>query len=97
MSSTAEFIEVIKSEVSEDVFTRIWSKAEPLIEKRLFNNSFNLKGAAKYVGASEDFMRILCRKKRIRFYKVGNEYRLRQSVLDDWMHAQEQDNYCETE
>jgi excisionase family DNA binding protein len=95
VSTTAEFIEVLKSEVSEDVFTRIWSKAEPLIEKRLYNNSFNLKGAAKYVGASEDFMRSLCRQKKIRFYKVGNEYRLRQSILDEWMIVQEYDNYNE--
>lgn len=90
--TTSDLVEAIKSEVSEDVFARIWDKAEPLILKRLHNNSFNLRGAAKYVGASEEHMRSLCRKRLIRFYKVGNEYRLRQTVLDEWMQSQEREN-----
>ncbi len=92
MSATSEFIEVLKTEVSEDVFERIWEKAQPLIEKRLYNNSFNLKAAAKYIGSSEEHIRGLCRKRKIHFYKIGNEYRLRQTVLDEWMINQERIN-----
>lgn len=92
MSSTAEFIEVLKSEVSEDVFDRIMDKVQPLINKRLYNNSFNLKAAAKYIGCSEYHIRTLCRQKKIRHYMIGVEFRIRQHVLDEWMEQQERNN-----
>lgn len=97
MSATSKFIEILKTEVSEEVLERVLNKLEPLINKRLYNNSFNLKEAAKYVGSSESHMRTLCRQKKIKHYMIGNEYRIRQYVLDKWMEQQESDNCLESE
>lgn len=95
INSTTDFIEAIKTEVSEEVFYRIYEKIEPMIVQRLRNNSFDLKQAAEYIGSSESMVRTYCRQRKIKFYKIGNQYRIRQIVLDEWMSKQEEASLLE--
>ncbi|MEK4512893.1 helix-turn-helix domain-containing protein [Paenibacillus sp. FSL K6-2524] len=90
--STTDFIAALKSEVAEDVFAQVWEKAEPLIKLHLTNNSFGIEEAAAYIGCSGRMLRELAKKGSIRYYKIGNEYRFRQRVLDEWMERQESSN-----
>lgn len=87
--STYEFIEALKVEVSEDVFVRLMDKLEPLIDQKLRNNAFSSEQAAAYLNCSPRKLQEMCRRKEIRFFKIGVDYRFRQSVLDEWIAEQE--------
>lgn len=88
--STLDFIDTLKAEVSEDVFQRLLDKLEPLIIQRLNHNSFNTQEAAAYLKCSDRMLQIMCKRGEIKFYKIGTDYRFRQTALDEWITAQEQ-------
>lgn len=83
--STLDFIEALKTEVSEDVFGRLLQKLEPLIQQKLKHNAFSTPEAALYIGCSERTLQLMCKRGEIRFYKIGTDYRFRQSILDEWI------------
>lgn len=87
--STSDFIETLKSEVSEDVFSRLWDRLEPLVKQKLNHNAFSTREAAIYIGCSERKLMRMCKTGEIKFYKIGVDYRFRQTVLDEWMAEQE--------
>lgn len=89
--STADFIEALKAEVSEDVFQRLMERFEPEIKQKLFHNVFGIKEAAAYLGCGVRTLQMMCKRKEIKFYRIGTEYRFRQSTLDEWMKEQEQE------
>lgn len=87
--STLDFIETLKAEVSEDVFVRLMDKLEPIIQQKLQHNAFSTQEAAAYLKCSDRMLQQMCRERKIRFYKVGIDYRFRQTVLDEWIAEQE--------
>ncbi|WP_025690914.1 helix-turn-helix domain-containing protein [Paenibacillus zanthoxyli] len=87
--STLDFIETLKSEVSEDVFVRLMDKLEPLIQQKLHHNAFSTQDAAAYLGCSDRMLQLMCKRGEIKFYKIGTDYRFRQKVLDEWIAEQE--------
>lgn len=91
--STLDFIEVLKAEVSEDVFSRLMEKLEPLIQQRIHNNSFGTKEAAAYIGCSPRQLQEMCKKGIIKHYRIGVDYKFRQVLLDEWIRKQEERNY----
>lgn len=95
--STLDFIEVLKAEVSEDVFSRLMEKLEPLIQQRIHNNSFSTKEAAAYIGCSTRQLQEMCKKGIIKHYRIGVDYKFRQIVLDEWVKRQEERNYIARE
>ncbi|MGF6358041.1 excisionase family DNA binding protein [Paenibacillus sp. 4624] len=88
--STSDFIESLKAEVSEDVFQRLMDKFEPLIVQRLKHNSFTTQEAASYLNCSDRMLQLMCKRGEIKFYKIGTDYRFRQTALDEWITTQEQ-------
>jgi excisionase family DNA binding protein len=87
--STLDFIETLKTEVSEDVFVRLMEQLEPLIQQKLRHNAFGTQEAAAYIGCSDRMLQLMCKRREIKFYKIGTDYRFRQSVLDEWIAEQE--------
>jgi excisionase family DNA binding protein len=53
----------------------------------------DVKAAAPYIGASEFKLRDMVRLKQIPHYHIGNRILFRKASLDEWITAQETQNY----
>lgn len=87
--ASTNFIESFCKEITVYLKQQIMDELEPEIAKSLYSSVFGIQEASSYLGCSGRMLRQLCKKGDIRYYKIGNEYRFRQVVLDEWIEDQE--------
>lgn len=79
---TLDFIESLRADVKSELKAEILAELKPEIERLLYNNVFDLKGAALYRKVSESTIRRMVHAGEIPYFMQREQYFFRQIDLD---------------
>lgn len=80
--TTGDFIEALRRDVIAQIREEVLAELKPLIEQRVYGNTFDLKEAARYRGVSESTMRRMVEGREIPFFRQRGQLFFRQTDLD---------------
>lgn len=80
--TTPEFIEALRSDIASGLKQQILAELQPVIERRLYANIFDLQEACRYLKVSESTLRRMVRKGEVLYFRQRNQLYFRQIDLD---------------
>lgn len=89
MPSTTEFIEVLRSEIKQELRDEIMAELKPTIEQLLYANVFDFAEACRYLKVSDSTLRRMVKNGEIPFIRNRTLIHFRQISLDKWLEGNE--------
>jgi excisionase family DNA binding protein len=91
-TNTNDFITALRSDIQNEVKEQLLSELLPIIEVKLYDNTFSIKEAAKYLRISESTLRKLVDAKEVPNYRIRGQIFFRQVSLEQWRSNLENEN-----
>ncbi|QZN78694.1 MULTISPECIES: helix-turn-helix domain-containing protein [Paenibacillus] len=89
MPSTTEFIEVLRSEIKQELRDELMAELKPTLEQLLYANVFDFAEACRYLKVSDSTLRRMVKNGEIPFIRNRTLIHFRQIALDKWLEAKE--------
>lgn len=89
---TSDLIRALRQDIEMDLREKLLSELLPIIEVKLYDNTFSIKEAAKYLKISESTLRKMVDAKEVPNYRLRGQIFFRQTSLEQWLSNLENEN-----
>lgn len=82
---TSDLITALRQDIETNMREKLLSEILPIIEEKLYSNTFTIKESAKYLRVSESTLRKLVDNHEIPHFRLRGQIFFRQTSLDQWI------------